>query len=233
MQLYVGTSGWAYKQWQPDFYPPKLAQTKFLNFYSSKLNAVEVNYTFRHLLSEKTINNWLAQTPETFRFALKANQAITHIKRLKAGVEEPLNRFLSSVGLLASAGRLGPILFQLPPQMKAAPDSLASFLGMLPKTMLAAFEFRHESWFCEEIYSVLRAHHAALCVAESDELLTPEVHTASFGYYRLRRTDYSREDRKKIAERVQASGAGEVFAFFKHEERPDGALWAVELQNSG
>lgn len=133
MQLYVGTSGWAYKQWQPDFYPPKLAQTKFLNFYSSKLNAVEVNYTFRHLLSEKTINNWLAQTPDSFRFALKANQAITHIKRLKAGVEEPLNRFLSSVGPLASAGRLGPILFQLPPQMKAAPDVLASFLGMLPE----------------------------------------------------------------------------------------------------
>lgn len=232
MQLYVGTSGWAYKQWQPEFYPPKLAQTKFLSFYSSKLNAVEVNYTFRHLLSEKTINNWLAQTPETFKFALKANQAITHIKRLKAGVEEPLQRFLSSVGPLASAGRLGPVLFQLPPQMKAVPDVLSEFLRMLPKSMRATFEFRHESWFSEEIYSVLRENNAALCLAESDELATPPVATASFSYYRLRRSDYSDADRKNIAGQIQSSNANEVFAFFKHEETPNGALWAVELLNS-
>ncbi len=234
MQLYVGTSGWAYKAWQPDFYPPKLAQTKFLNFYASTLNAVEVNYTFRHLLSEKTINNWLAQTPENFRFALKANQAITHIRRLKAGVEQPLERFLSSIAPLASAKRLGPVLFQLPPQMKAAPDVLSSFMAMLPKTLRATFEFRHQSWFSEDIYSVLREHDAALCVAESDDLATPDVSTARFAYYRLRRSEYSAKERQEIAAKLRDSSASrEVFAFYKHEENPQSPLWALELLNSG
>jgi len=135
VQLYVGTSGWAYKAWQPDFYPPKLAQAKFLSYYSSKLTAVEVNYTFRHLLSEKTIGNWLQQTPETFRFALKANQAITHFRKLKDGVEDVLTKFLSSIAPLQQAGRLGPVLFQLPPQMKASAEVLGSFLAVLPKPL--------------------------------------------------------------------------------------------------
>ncbi len=228
--IYVGTSGWAYKVWQPEFYPPKLAQTKFLQHYGTRLNAVEVNYTFRHLLTEKTITNWLAQTPEEFQFIIKANQRITHIKRLK-DVGDSLDRFLSSIQPLASARRLGPVLFQLPPNMKAAPEVLDNFLSLLPRTLRAAFEFRHKSWFEDEPISVLRKHDAALCVAETEEFVTPEIHTAPFVYYRFRCSEYSDEARQKLAERVQNSVAEgrDVFAFFKHEESPESPLWATEL----
>lgn len=230
MHLYVGTSGWAYKAWQPEFYPEKLPQTKFLSYYASKLPAVEVNYTFRHLLSEKTITAWLAQTPESFRFALKANQAITHFRKLNEGAEEVLARFLSSIAPLEEAGRLGPVLFQLPPQMKAAPEVLDRFLAMLPRALQPAFEFRHDSWFHHETYSVLRSHHAALCVAESDELQTPDLETANFSYYRLRRSGYSAADRRQIAHKLSGMGSGrEAYAFFKHEENPQSPLWAMDL----
>jgi len=229
-RVYVGTSGWAYKVWQPAFYPPKLAQSKYLQHYATRLNTVEVNYTFRHLLTEKTINNWLQQTPEDFKFVIKANQRITHIKRLR-DVDDALGAFVSSVSPLERSGRLGPILFQLPPNLKASPEVLDAFLAKLPKAMRAAFEFRHESWLADEISDILRQHGAALCVAESDELTTTEVHTGAFVYYRFRRSDYSETDRKQLAERVAAAAAQgkEVFAFFKHEEHPESPLWAVEL----
>jgi uncharacterized protein YecE (DUF72 family) len=232
-QIHVGTSGWAYKAWQPDFYPEKLAQTKFLQHYATQLNTVEVNYTFRHLLTEKTIENWLKQTPENFQFVVKASQRITHIKRLK-DVDDALGRFLSSVAPLASAGRLGPILFQLPPNMKAVPEVLDNFLTLLPRTLRAAFEFRHQSWFAPEIEEILRRHEAALCVAESDDFVTPEVVTAPFVYFRFRCSEYPEAVRAKLLERVLKvlEGGKEVFAFFKHEERPDGALWARELLTS-
>jgi uncharacterized protein YecE (DUF72 family) len=233
VQPYVGTSGWAYKAWQPEFYPEKLPQTKFLEYYASRLTAVEVNYTFRHLLTEKTINNWLKQTPESFRFALKANQAITHFRKLGAGVEDVLGKFLSAIAPLEEAGRLGPVLFQLPPQMKASPEVLKNFLAMLPHALRAAFEFRHESWFGEETYAVLREFNAALCVAENDEMTTPDIETASFAYYRFRRSEYSGVERQRLAARVRTrAGAGEVFAFFKHEENPQSPLWAEELLQS-
>jgi len=233
VQLYVGTSGWAYKAWQPDFYPEKLPQAKFLSYYASKLPAVEVNYTFRHLLSEKTITAWLAQTPESFRFALKANQAITHIRKLNEGTEQVLAKFLYSIAPLEEAGRLGPVLFQLPPQMKAAPEVLDRFLAMLPRALQPAFEFRHDSWFHQETFSVLRSHHAALCRAESDELQTPDVETANFSYYRLRRSVYSAADRRQIALKLSGMGPGrEVYAFFKHEESPESPLWGMELLRS-
>jgi uncharacterized protein YecE (DUF72 family) len=231
--IHVGTSGWAYKAWQPAFYPEKLAQTKFLQHYATQLNAVEVNYTFRHLLTEKTIENWLKQTPEQFQFIVKANQRITHIKRLKE-VDDSVGRFLSSIAPLASAKRLGPVLFQLPPNMKAVPEVLDSFLGLLPRTLRAAFEFRHQSWFAPEIEEILKRRGAALCIAESDDFITPELVTASFVYYRFRCSEYPEAARAKLLERVQkVRGSGkEVFAFFKHEERPDGALWARELLNA-
>lgn len=231
MGIYVGTSGWAYKAWQPKFYPSELGQSKFLSFYAGKLTAVEVNYTFRHLLTQKTIDNWLAQTPETFRFALKANQIITHFKRLTE-VDDALGRFLSSVAPLEEAERLGPVLFQLPPQVKCAPEVLEDFLSRLPRALRPAFEFRHSSWFHEDVYSVLRSHNAALCVAESEDLATPEVQTADFVYYRFRKPDYSAGERRQLAERVRrAACASDVFAFFKHEERPESPLWAMELLN--
>ena len=150
-QLFVGTSGWAYPSWKPEFYPEKLAQTKFLTYYSSQLNTVEVNLTFRQLLKETTAQKWIAQTPTEFRFGIKAHQVITHIKRLK-NAEEFVQRFFSTIEPLAQARKLGPVLFQLPPNMKADPQLLQDFLAILPRGIPVAFEFRHESWFADDIF---------------------------------------------------------------------------------
>jgi len=213
-EIYVGTSGWAYKAWQPDFFPPKLPQKQFLRYYATKLNAVEVNYTFRHLLSEKTIANWLAETPESFRFVLKAHQSITHFHRLR-NVDEPLLRFLSSIQPLAAAHRLGPVLFQLPGLCKADVEGLDSFLAMLPRSLKAAFEFRDESWFQQSTYEVLRKHRAALCIAESEALATPELITAEFVYFRYRKPDYKASERASIATELTriSERAQEIYCF--------------------
>ncbi len=227
--LFAGTSGWAYSAWKPDFYPQKLAASKFLGYYASRLNAVEVNYTFRHMLSEKTIQNWVACTPGEFRFCIKAHQAITHVRRLKS-TEDFLKRFLSSVEPLAAAGRLGPILFQLPPNLKADPAQLEGFLSLLPRAVRAAFEFRHESWFSDPVFDILRRYNSALCLAESERLETPDVVTADFSYYRFRKPEYSEAERRQIAKQISSSSMQrDVFAFFKHEENPQSALSAVEL----
>ncbi len=229
-RLFAGTSGWAYKAWQPGFYPEKLPQKQFLRYYANHLTAVEVNYTFRRLLTEKTIDNWLAETPESFRFVLKAHQAITHFRKLK-NCEDVVQKFLSAIRPLSSAGRLGPVLFQLPPQMKSAPDVLDAFLAMLPRSLQPAFEFRDKSWFAEETWHVLRSHGAALCVAENEELETPDVKTTDVRYYRFRKPQYSKKERKLLAEKMGREVAtGEtVYAFFKHEESPESPLWAGEL----
>ena len=232
-QLYAGTSGWAYPSWKPDFYPQKLAQAKFLGHYATQLNAVEVNFTFRQLVKESTLAKWLADTPEHFRFTVKAHQVITHIKRLKE-TEDFVPRFLGSIQPLASSGKLGPVLFQLPPNLKVDLEVLRAFLATLPKRMQTAFEFRHDSWLSEEIYAVLREHNAALCVAESEERTTPEVTTADFNYYRFRKPNYPSDERQAMVERIQQHlGAGrDVFAYFKHEETPEGAIYARELLGS-
>ncbi|MFB3917317.1 MAG: DUF72 domain-containing protein [Terriglobales bacterium] len=231
--LHVGTSGWAYPAWKPAFYPEKLPQKKFLQHYASRLNAVEVNYSFRHVVAEKTLQNWIAETPPSFMFCMKAHQAITHIRRLR-NADEVLQRFLSSIQPAAAAGKLGPALFQLPPDMKADPALLDDFLARLPRTLRAAFEFRHESWFADEVYRVLSKHDAALCFAESEKLVTPIVITANFSYYRFRKPQYSAEERRNIAERLTcgARAKRDVFAFFKHEETPESALYAEELLKS-
>jgi uncharacterized protein YecE (DUF72 family) len=229
-QLFAGTSGWAYPSWKPDFYPQKLAQKKFLNFYATQLNAVEVNFTFRQLVKESTLQNWLADTPPQFRFTVKAHQVITHIKRLK-GTEDFLPRFLATIEPLASAGRLAPVLFQLPPNLKADQELLITFLKALPRRLQAAFEFRHDSWLAEDTYASLKEHKAALCVAETEEQTTPDVVTADFAYYRFRKPNYEPEERKSMVERIQQHlGEGrDVFAYFKHEETPQGAIYAREI----
>ncbi len=230
MAIRVGTSGWAYSAWKPGFYPAKLPAKDFLKFYSTQLNAVEVNYTFRRFLTEKVIAGWVEQTPATFHFIVKAHQVLTHIKRLKdAG--ESLKRFVDSVAPLEQAHRLGPVLFQLPPNFKADPQRLADFLALVPRTLRVAFEFRHESWFDDAVFDVMRRHNAALCIAETDDFQTPEVLTADFAYFRLRRSQYSPAERKKIAERMKrrAGHLREVYAFFKHEENPDSPNWAREV----
>jgi len=237
--LYVGTSGWAYPTWRPDFYPEKLAQKKFLNFYASKLNAVEVNYTFRQLVKETTVQNWIAETPKHFRFSIKAHQSLTHIKRLK-GAEESLARFLATLKALARAGRLGPLLFQLPPNFKADQAVLSAFLKRLPRSVRAAFEFRHESWFADPTFTdatcdTLREHNIALCVAETEDRGTPDVVTADYAYYRYRKSTYTAQERKTIVARIREHLAAgrDVFAYFKHEETPKGALYAVDLLRAG
>jgi uncharacterized protein YecE (DUF72 family) len=229
-QLYVGTSGWAYPSWKPDFYPEKLAQTKFLRFYSSQLNTVEVNLTFRQLLKDTTAQKWITQTPDNFRFCIKAHQVITHIKRLNK-TEDFLPRFLSTIEPLARAGKLGPVLFQLPPNMKADPKLLEDFIATLPRGVKAAFEFRHESWFADDIFSLLQQHNRALCVAETEERVTPDVVTADFCYYRYRKAEYSLEERQTMVRRMHEhlSSGRDTYAYFKHEETPQGALYAVEV----
>jgi len=226
----VGTSGWAYAAWKPVFYPDKLPQKKFLQHYATRLNAVEVNYSFRRTIAETTLRNWIEQTPAGFVFCIKAHQSITHLRRLK-NIETALLRFVDSVRPLAEAGKLGPVLFQLPPDFKADVALLDSFLAQLPRTLAAAFEFRHESWFSEPAYAALRRYNAALVAAETETLVAPDVSTADFSYYRFRRSEYPPHERRAIAARLRrrASGSHRVFAFFKHEERPDSALWAEEV----
>ena len=229
-QLFAGTSGWAYPSWKPDFYPAKLAQTKFLQYYATRLNAVEVNFTFRQLLKETTAQKWIAETPAGFRLSVKAHQVITHIKRLK-NAEDFVPRFLGTIEPLARAGKLGPALFQLPPNLKADPKLLEDFLLIVPRAMPSAFEFRHESWFADEIFDLLKRSNRALCIAESEERVTPDVVTADFCYYRYRKPSYTPEERRAMVNRIEehTRQGRDVFAYFKHEETPEGAMYAVEV----
>lgn len=229
-RIYAGTSGWSYASWKPVFYPAKLASAKFLSYYATRLNSVEVNYTFRRFPTERLLEGWIAATPAEFKFALKAHQMITHIKRLRETADW-LTRFFSSLRPLEDTGKLGPILFQLPPNLKCDASLLMNFLEELPPGIQPAFEFRDASWFCEEVYAALRAKKAALCQAESEKIETPAVQTAGFGYLRLRKESYSPKELAQIGSRVrEMSAAGdEVFVYFKHEETPEGALCAERL----
>jgi len=232
-RLFVGTSGWAYPSWKPKFYPEKLPQKNFLKYYATQLNTVEVNFTFRQLVKETTIEKWLNETPQEFRFGIKAHQVITHIKRLKA-TEDFVKRFLGTIEALARAERLGPVLFQLPPNLKADRELLETFLATIPRGLRAAFEFRHTSWLGDDIFHVLREYNIALCVAETEERTTPDVVTADFCYYRFRKPTYTPDERRDMVDRIQQhlGQNRDVFAYFKHEETPEGALSAVEVLGS-
>jgi len=230
--VFAGTSGWAYPTWKPGFYPDGLASKKFLSFYSSQMNSVEVNYTFRTLPSAAVLANWLASVGAGFRFSFKAPQRITHFKRLKE-CEADVAQFIDVLAPVREASKLGLLLFQLPPNFKADPERLDAFLRMkaLKDAPPIAFEFRHESWFDGEIYAILREHNAALCIAESDDLRTPEVHPAqTHTSFRLRRSGgYSEAELARFAERFvalanDADQPREVYVYFKHEDEPSGAL---------
>ncbi|MFY9531665.1 MAG: DUF72 domain-containing protein [Candidatus Acidiferrales bacterium] len=228
-KVYAGTSGWAYPQWKPEFYPAKLASAKFLDYYASRLNSVEINHTFRRFPTEKLLTGWIAATPGEFKFAVKANQMITHVKRLRGAVEYTL-QFLSALRPLQDESKLGPVLFQLPPYLKCDLELLADFLKGLPRALRATFEFRHASWFCEEAFTLLRNANVALCQAESEKIEAPDVQTADFIYMRLRKEKYSPKDRKALARKVaELAQRGDVFVYFKHEETPEGVLYAEEL----
>ena len=228
--LYAGTSGFAYPAWKPGFYPAKTPANQFLKHYAGRLNSVEINYTFRRLPSASTLQNWVEQTPAGFLFAVKANMRITHILRLK-NAGEATELFLKMIDPLRTSRRLGPILFQLPPAVKCDVPLLREYLAPLPKDLRYAFEFRHASWLTDAVYDALREHNVSLCVAESEKLEVPEVITADFVYYRLRKPDYTADDVAAFRARSkELLGTGrDLYLMFKHEESPEGALNAEML----
>ena len=235
--LFVGTSGWAYPTWKPGFYPAEAPSRAFLHYYASVLTAVEVNYTFRMLPTALQLAGWLTATPPGFKFSFKAPQRITHFSRLRDCSDE-LDRFLAAIAPARDAGKLGPLLFQLPPNFAADNVRLEAFFA-LPALHGAqaprlAFEFRHPSWFSDETYTLLRQANAALCVADTDDLITPDVGTANFRCYRLRRDGgYTPAELQASADRLSALAAkGEVYAFLRHQDEPTGALNAQMLLNS-
>lgn len=231
--LYCGTSGFAYSSWKPAFYPEKLPSSKFLSYYASRLNAVEINYTYRRLVSQSTLEKWIASTPEGFVFLPKAHMKITHVLKLK-DAEEFTRVFLESLQPLCAPQRLGPILFQLAPSFKADSGRLAEFLKALPKNIRFAFEFRNATWFDESIYQLLRDANVSLCQAENENLETPHVLTADFVYFRLRRPEYSESELGSIDYRIRQyrDNGYPVFAIFKHEDTPAGALNAEKMLNT-
>ena len=227
--LRAGTSGFAYPTWKPDFYPQKLAAKGFLGYYATRLNAVEINYTFRQLPKGTTLENWINATPEGFTFVCKAHQRITHIERLRSA--EFTEVFFKAIDPLRATRKLGPVLFQLPPNMKADAALLEAFLAKLPTDIRCAFEFRNKTWLADEVYKLLEKYRVALCLAESEKFEVPAVVTADFVYVRLRKEDYSQEERAEIADRVkrQLDDGRDVYCFFKHEDTPAGARYAEEL----
>jgi uncharacterized protein YecE (DUF72 family) len=229
-RLFAGTSGFAYPQWKPLFYPKDTPQKRFLEYYSSRLNAVEINYTFRRLPAAATLENWVSQTPPGFVFSLKAHMRITHVHRLRQA-EGALETFLRAIDPLRSARRLGPVLFQAPPQLKYDAALLDEFLPLLPRDLRAAFEFRHASWLNDAVYETLRERNVALCLAESEKLEVPRVTTADFVYFRLRKPAYTPADLEGIGERTRtlAAEGKDLYIFFKHEDTPEGAFYAEDL----
>jgi uncharacterized protein YecE (DUF72 family) len=232
--LFVGTSGWAYPTWKPGFYPATLPARGFLHFYAAHLTSVEVNYTFRSLPAAAQLQGWLDATPPGFRFTFKAPQRITHFQRLRES-RTALSEFIAALAPARAAGKLGALLFQLPPNFADDEQRLAAFLedpafAANPHLQLA-FEFRHPSWFAESTYDILRRHNAALCVAESDDLATPDIATANFRCYRLRRNGgYTPVEIQTFAQRLTPlAHSEEVYVYFKHEEEPTGALNAVAV----
>jgi uncharacterized protein YecE (DUF72 family) len=227
MNTWIGTSGFQYAEWKGPFYPEDLPASKMLPFYAERLPTTEINYTFRRIPSATTIENWKKLTPEKFRFALKAPQKITHFAKLR-DCQDTLAYFFRIISQLGD--RLGPVLFQLPPNFKKDAGVLSSFLRELPATR-AAFEFRHESWLDEEVFALLRERNVALCLADTEKLATPAIVTADHGYLRLRREDYTGGDVARWADVVRQNQANwrDVFVYFKHEEAGIGPKLARQM----
>jgi uncharacterized protein YecE (DUF72 family) len=228
MNLWIGTSGFQYPEWKGTFYPETLPVSQMLPFYAERFSSTEVNYTFRRIPSAKTIDGWWKATPERFKFSLKAPQKITHFTKLQ-GSGDTLRYFYQVISDLEA--KLGPVLFQLPPAFKKDTAVLASFLDEVPPGMRAAFEFRHASWFDDEVFALLKNKNIALCLSESETLSAPIVATADYGYLRLRREDYQASDVERWAEAVQAQKNtwSDAFVYFKHEESGVGPKLAAQM----
>ena len=224
--FWVGTSGYNYQEWKGSFYPEDLSDKKMLAFYGGKFSSVEINYTFYRMPTNRILTNWAAEVPDHFRFALKAPRRITHDQRLRS-VEDTLASFCSIAKSLGP--KLGPLLFQLPPFLKKDVELLEAFLHEVPTGLKPVVEFRHASWLSDDTYDVLKRFGAALCVADSEERTTPLELTSSFGYLRLRRTDYDEAALREWATRVAATPWQETFVYFKHEERGAGPAYASQF----
>jgi uncharacterized protein YecE (DUF72 family) len=221
MDLFVGTSGFSYHEWKGSFYPQDLPDKQMLHYYGERFRSVEINNTFHRMPAPQTLEGWAGEVPAGFRFALKAPQRITHQQRLQQ-VDDSVSYFLETAGVLRE--RLGPLFFQFPPDFQKDLPRLRGLLLQVPaKHYRLAFEFRHASWFDEEVYAVLGKYGAALCLAETDDgIEVPAVATADFGYLRLRRQDYGLAQLKKWAELVRGQGWRQAFVYFKHEDRARG-----------
>jgi len=228
MRLLVGTSGYSYPAWKCRFYPKDLPAKKFLSFYASRFATVEINNTFYKMPSAELVQSWADEVPNDFIFAIKAPQRITHQKRLKE-CEEPLASLFAAIEPLAE--KLGPILFQLPPNFKKDLARLQALLAAIPKRYKTAFEFRHDSWLADDTYETLRAAKAALCIADTEESSTPLISTAKWGYLRLRREDYVKTDIRKWGKRISAQNWDSAFVYFKHEDKAKGPAYASLLMS--
>ncbi|MFQ5690056.1 MAG: DUF72 domain-containing protein [Gemmatimonadota bacterium] len=232
MRLWVGTSGFSYREWKGSFYPPDLSSGGMLAYYARKLAAVEINHTFYRLPKPEVLESWAAQVPEGFRFALKASRRITHFKRLKdvGGETGRLTNLVASLG-----DRAGAVLYQLPPNFRKDLARLERFLDQLPEPGRAAFEFRHESWRDEDVAGLLAARRAALCLADTEERPAPSPGvSADWGYLRLRKPTYSDDELEEWMSRAKEAGWAEAYVFFKHERAGAGpALAARFLELAG
>jgi uncharacterized protein YecE (DUF72 family) len=226
VKLRAGTSGYSFKEWKGTFYPADLKQDGMLSFYATRFSTLEINNTFYRLPKESVLTQWASQVPDGFTFAIKASQKITHYTRLKAESESMVQFLLKNTATLGE--KMGPILFQLPPNLKKDVPRLQNFLSYLPENRRYTFEFRHESWFDEDVFSVLRDRDIAMCVSESAELSCPVVCTATWGYLRLHKLDYTLDGLAEWAKRVTAQNWKDVYVYFKHDEGVGSGPPAVE-----
>jgi uncharacterized protein YecE (DUF72 family) len=227
MHFYVGTSGYSYKEWKGTFYPEKLPQKDMLRYYGERFSTVEINNTFYRMPKLSVLESWREQVPESFRFVLKASQRITHLKRLK-DVDEPMGFQLRAVAALKE--QAGPVLFQLPPNLKKDAARLAAFLELLGNGTPAAFEFRHETWFDDEVFDLLRAKSCALCIADvEDTPVSDLIGTAGWGYLRLRREAYTDGELRDWIQRIKSQEWETAFVFFKHEDAGTGPRLAARF----
>lgn len=230
MEYWVGTSGYSYKEWKGSFYPEKLPAKDMLQFYGTQLSSVEINNTFYRMPTGKLLTGWLEQVPEQFRFSIKASRKITHFKRLK-GVEEEMEYLFRTLETMGP--RLGVVLFQLPPNFKKDLERLEGFMKLLPNDRCCALEFRHDSWFSDDVYEALRSHGSALCYSDRDEELDlPFVNTAEWGYLRLRQEQYSPKELNAWVRKIEEQKWKQAFVFFKHEDSGSGPALAKRFLDS-
>jgi uncharacterized protein YecE (DUF72 family) len=226
MKVHAGTSGFAFKEWKGPFYPSDLKDDAMLGYYASKFPTVEINNTFYRLPKEGVLQSWASQVPDAFTFAIKASQRITHFARIKPEASSAVEFLLKNTASLGN--RLGPILFQLPPNMKLDVDRLRGFLAMLPADRKYTIEFREESWFHDDVYSLLRERDIPMCVIDQPDFSSPFVSTASWGYVRLHRFDYDAAALAEWWSRIGAQDWSEAYIYFKHDEGIGSGPPAVE-----